>query len=164
MTNTDSALLRDTAGRDLQARQLLLVAAVAWCVAVAAAPIFESRWLYAFFSAICHQSPARSWHLAGEPLGVCIRCTSIYVGFLLALALHVPPHVRFLQISLFLTGLQFIVAQIWIDPEATRALSGLLLGAGAAGFVERGVWELWAGRARNSLPSPAGRFFLTGHR
>ena len=164
MTDTDSGMLRDPAGRDLQTRQLLLIVAAAWCVAIAAAPIFESRWLYEFFSAICHQNPARSWRLTGEPLGVCIRCASIYAGFLLALALRIRPNVRFLRMSLALTGLQFVVAHVWIDLEAARAFSGLLLGGGAEGFVEHGVWELWASRAGGIRRSPESRLSLTGRR
>lgn len=42
--------------------------------------------LYRSFSLICHQIPARSWSLFGAPLGVCSRCTAIYVGGVVALA------------------------------------------------------------------------------
>ncbi len=42
--------------------------------------------LYRSFSLICHQIPARSWYLFGAPLGVCSRCTAIYIGGGVALA------------------------------------------------------------------------------
>lgn len=35
---------------------------------------------YAIGRAICHQLPARSFHLFGAQLPVCARCTGIYVG------------------------------------------------------------------------------------
>ena len=38
------------------------------------------RWL---LHPICHQIPERSFHLLGEPLAVCQRCTGLYLGFAL---------------------------------------------------------------------------------
>ncbi len=38
--------------------------------------------LYHAFSSVCHQIPARSFHLFGHPLAVCGRCFGIYVGLL----------------------------------------------------------------------------------
>ena len=35
--------------------------------------------------AICHQIPARTFHIDGEPLPLCARCTGIYLGALLGL-------------------------------------------------------------------------------
>lgn len=35
--------------------------------------------------AICHQIPARSFHLDGQPLPLCARCTGIYLGVLLGM-------------------------------------------------------------------------------
>ncbi|MBE7471927.1 MAG: DUF2085 domain-containing protein [Anaerolineales bacterium] len=35
--------------------------------------------------AVCHQIPARSFHLAGQPLPLCARCTGIYLGALLGI-------------------------------------------------------------------------------
>ncbi len=35
---------------------------------------------------ICHQIPARTFHLGGHPLPLCARCTGIYLGALLAVA------------------------------------------------------------------------------
>jgi uncharacterized membrane protein len=62
-----------------------------WCIAVLAAPLFTAwsgPWqpagelLYRFFHTICHQLEGRSFHISGEPLAVCARCFSIYIGFL----------------------------------------------------------------------------------
>jgi uncharacterized membrane protein len=63
-----------------------------WCIGIFAAPLLEyNGWiksadmLYSFFSRICHQDDARSFHIYGEKIGVCIRCSAIYFGFLIGL-------------------------------------------------------------------------------
>lgn len=33
-----------------------------------------------FFSAVCHQDPARSFWILGAPVAVCTRCLGIYLG------------------------------------------------------------------------------------
>ena len=63
-----------------------------WLLAVFVAPLLAQRQsslaplVYAFFDAVCHQDPARSFHLDGGPLAVCHRCTGLYLGFFLGLA------------------------------------------------------------------------------
>ena len=132
------------------ARRALWVLSALWFAAILAAPGAELEWVYRFFSAICHQAPDRSWHLAGLPLPVCIRCTSIYAGFLAALSVRLPARTLFLRFALAAMVLEFVVARVWIDWEPARALSGLLFGLAAAGFVNLGVGELLA--RRDSLP------------
>ncbi len=63
-----------------------------WCIGILAAPLLKhAGWtqsadmLYSFFSRVCHQDDARSFHVEGEKIGVCIRCAAIYFGFLLGL-------------------------------------------------------------------------------
>jgi uncharacterized membrane protein len=63
-----------------------------WCIGILAAPLLKhAGWaqsadmLYSFFSRVCHQDDARSFHVEGEKIGVCIRCSAIYFGFLLGL-------------------------------------------------------------------------------
>ena len=63
--------------------------AAAWCAMFALPPLLQrmelDAWsgaLRAIFSLVCHQNPARSFHVAGLPLAVCARCTGIYLGFL----------------------------------------------------------------------------------
>src|SRR5687767_6864982 len=43
--------------------------------------------VYGAFGRVCHQIPERSFHVVGQPLAVCARCTGLYVGFAGALAL-----------------------------------------------------------------------------
>jgi uncharacterized membrane protein len=65
-----------------------------WCIGILAAPVLkhsgddkDAQVLYSFYSRICHQIDARSFHFEGEKLGVCIRCSAIYFGFLIGLLL-----------------------------------------------------------------------------
>ena len=68
----------------------ILAGAAAWCALILLAPAATSSGeflplggvLYAFFSPLCHQIDARSFHLFGMPLAVCGRCSAIYFGFL----------------------------------------------------------------------------------
>jgi uncharacterized membrane protein len=43
--------------------------------------------VYHFFSMICHQFDNRSFHIAGNKLAVCVRCSSIYFSFFVSLLL-----------------------------------------------------------------------------
>jgi len=123
----------------------LLAGATLWCLSIVAAPMFRLPWVYVFFSRICHQDPARSWHLAGEPLAVCIRCTSIYFAFTASLWLGLKASVRWLRLSVLLMVCEFIFARFVIDVALLRSLSGVLVGLSAAPFVKRAVEEIREG-------------------
>ena len=43
-----------------------------------------SEFFYHFFSLICHQLSTRSFWIAGAPMGICARCTGVYVGLFCA--------------------------------------------------------------------------------
>jgi uncharacterized membrane protein len=47
-----------------------------------------------FGSAVCHQFPEHSYHIAGVPLPLCARCTGLYLGALLTLIFHAWRHPR----------------------------------------------------------------------
>lgn len=93
---------------------LLLALTFLWCAGIVAAPLLRasesagSPSLYALFGGVCHQFPDRSFHLIGEPLAVCMRCTAIYAGFLAGLILYpllarrfsLPPHPWLLAVAL----------------------------------------------------------------
>ena len=125
------------------AQYLLIVCTAVWCLAIVAVPLLDLAPLALFFSTICHQLPARSWHLLGEPLGLCIRCTSISLGFLCGLFLLRIPNVRWFKLAIVITVLEWLVALTVIDSETLRALSGLMLGAVAAPIVRAGVEEMF---------------------
>ncbi|MCI0477583.1 MAG: DUF2085 domain-containing protein [Anaerolineales bacterium] len=47
-----------------------------------------------FASAVCHQFPEHSYHVAGVPLPLCARCTGLYLGALLTMIFHTWRHPR----------------------------------------------------------------------
>src|SRR5713226_1466543 len=69
-----------------------VAAAVTWALLLLLAPFLASRAhasafgtglvvaVYAVGSSVCHQLPARSFHLWAAQMPVCARCTGIYVG------------------------------------------------------------------------------------
>ena len=64
-------------------RWLLLLACLCWLAVVFAPPFLSgyadvTRWL---LHPVCHQIPERSFHLLGEPIAACHRCTGLYLGF-----------------------------------------------------------------------------------
>jgi uncharacterized membrane protein len=121
---------------------LLIAGSTLWCLAILAAPAFSPSWLYTFFSKICHQDPARSWHLFGRELPVCIRCASIYFAFTVSLWIGLKPNVRWLRASLAIMAAEFILARVILDAVILRSMSGILVGLSAAPFVRQGVEEL----------------------
>jgi uncharacterized membrane protein len=129
---------------------MLVVGAAGWCLAIVAAPILQLGSLYLFFSIICHQLPVRSWQIHGGQLGLCIRCTSISLGFLAGLVLLRTPSVRWLKLAIAITVGEWLLAVTFMDSEILRVLSGLLLGAMAAPIVRRGVEEMFVSRVRTA--------------
>lgn len=75
---------------------VFLILVFGWCFLIVAAPLLKTSGLlpeipdmiYRFFSRVCHQFDDRSLHLSGEKLAVCIRCSSIYFSFFIALILY----------------------------------------------------------------------------
>jgi len=131
-------------------RTVLLLGATVWCLAIIAAPAYHLTPIYVFFSAVCHQLPARSWHLHGEPLAVCIRCTAIYYGFLAGLLTLSKPDARLFKVAVAVTAAEWLLAFAVFDSEVLRALSGIMLGASAAPIVRKGVEEMFARRVRTA--------------
>jgi uncharacterized membrane protein len=118
-----------------------------WCAAIVAAPVFHLPVVYEFFSRICHQNPARSWFLFDEPLAVCIRCTSIYSGFLAALIVGVRPNASALRWAVIASAVEYVLALMVMDSVVLRALTGFVLGATAAPFVQIGVEQALEARS-----------------
>jgi uncharacterized membrane protein len=121
---------------------VLVIGATLWCLAIIGAPLLHWTPLYLFFSTICHQLPDRSWHIHGEPLALCIRCTSISFGFLAGLLAFTHPNVSWFRWALAITVGQWLLAMTLIDSEVLRALSGLLLGATAAPIIRLGIGQM----------------------
>ncbi|MBI4471125.1 MAG: DUF2085 domain-containing protein [Acidobacteria bacterium] len=125
-----------------KASAALIIATSIWCLTILIAPFTAWSAVYDFFSHICHQDPVRSWHLFGNPLPVCIRCTSIYFAFLAALCLNLRTNAQWLRIALALMIAEFVFARLVSDIVAARVLTGLMFGAAAAPFVKQGIGEL----------------------
>jgi uncharacterized membrane protein len=120
----------------------LLAGSTVWCFSLIAAPVFGLSFVYAFFSRICHQDPARSWHLMGSPLPVCVRCASIYFAFTLSLWFGLKANTRRLRWALVFMFCEFVVARLLVDVAFLRSVSGIFVGLAAAPFVKQGLEEI----------------------
>jgi len=133
----------------------LLILAVVFAAPLLAAGghEFSARVAYAFFGAVCHQMPERSFYLLGHPLGVCARCAGLYAGFAAGLLLyplarplrarHAPERV-WLFAAAVPTALDFSLGLlgVWENTHLSRSLTGALLGAVAALYVVPGLVDL----------------------
>ncbi len=133
---------------------MLIVLALAVCVALVAAPLGRDPVLYSLFAIVCHQQPERSLWLAGSPLAVCARCSGIYFGALLGLLLQLPARRRLLLPALGLLVLDWIteaagVREPWVGVRwTTGCLAGM---AGAAVCGE--AWRDWCRKAKSAKPA-----------
>jgi uncharacterized membrane protein len=149
-------------------RRAFIAASIGWAILLVVAPWFASRpsrsvivygfaaAVYAIGSAICHQLPARSFHLWAAQMPVCARCTGIYAGAAVAAALAARPAsrpfvgTRTSRVGLAVAALPTIatLAYEWTagqtPPNWVRGLAGLPLGAMVAWII------LAAGDARES--------------
>ncbi len=109
--------------------------------------------IFLFFSPICHQDPGRSFHLMGHPLAVCSRCSGIYIGFLLGVAVYPflrrfnrkPPPPRWvLVVGILLTVFEFLLSRCGIINSDLffRSLAGLILGSVTAFYVIPAIFQL----------------------
>lgn len=115
------------------------------------------------FSAVCHQMPERSPHLAGSPVALCHRCFGMLTGLVLglaagpALAAGVRQRVvrgaqaGWLAAAVVPTALDWLLGAtgIWANTPASRLLTGALFGVTAGVILGA---NLLAGSPR--LPSP----------
>ena len=86
-----------------------------------------------FFSALCHQNPARSFWLQGSPAAVCVRCLGIYFGTVVgSLATQLRPSTfTWLAIAAAANGIDMLTGPNNL-PLTRFALGGALgLAAGA---------------------------------
>jgi uncharacterized membrane protein len=127
--------------------------------------------IYRGFSAICHQIPARSFHLDGHPFAVCARCTGLYCG--LAAGALVYPRLRSLNrldtpargwliLALVPASADFLInfTGLWENTPWSRALTGGILGAAIALYLVPGLldlrfnWRSFFGRRQPAAPPP----------
>jgi uncharacterized membrane protein len=137
-----------------------LLVVFAWVFAIVLAPIAKingltsiSSPLYHFFSFICHQISARSFHVEGEQFGVCSRCFGVYFGLLFGFAIYplwrnieeIEPLPRFwLFLSLIPISVDWslTIFGIWENTYLSRFITGLILGVACATFIVPAIVEI----------------------
>lgn len=99
------------------------------------------------FAPVCHQLPSRSPHIGGVPIAICDRCSGIYLGLVIGVALTgwgrslwamLGSHDRYLLLgSLVPLGVDWIgpILSLWENGPVSRVLTGLLFGIVAASYV-----------------------------
>ena len=102
------------------------------------------------YGRVCHQIGDRSFHIAGNPLAVCARCSGIYAGYLAGLiaypfARSLPqtelPDRRWLIAALVPVAVDVAGGYLGIfeNTLASRALTGLIAGAAGAFYTLPGL-------------------------
>lgn len=139
---------------------LLLALSLAILLLVFAAPVLLAHgyvepagFIYRAFSFLCHQMPERSFHLEGQKLGVCSRCTGIYSGFAISVLFY--PIVRSLKSPDSPARIWLLVAcvpiavdfalgffHIWENTHFSRFVTGAIFGAACALYVVPGFLDL----------------------
>jgi uncharacterized membrane protein len=135
--------------------RLYLIAAIftaLWCAGILGAPLLKhageeklAEVCYSFFSRVCHQDDARSFHLEGEKLGVCIRCSAVYFGFLIVVALLLAlrlPRSSMVRRWIFISAISPMIMDIVLNDSGvrlsttvSRVVTGGLFGAAMPWFV-----------------------------
>lgn len=133
---------------------IVIIGAALWCAGVIVAPLLSgtllSETLYRIYSVVCHQFESRSFHLHGEPLAVCIRCSSIYFVFLMTLImLQIFTSLRDKKLNtillLFLTAVPMAVDGslsifgLYHASDISRIATGSLFGIGMALLLHRSL-------------------------
>jgi len=125
---------------------------IAWLAAIVLAPVLRlagspalARPIYALFSVLCHQDPARSFAVGGHPLACCHRCAAIYgasaaagLGYatLRGRVRRARPHeLAALLAPVVIDGLGGM-AGLWESTTLSRLATGALAGVGV-------VWLLY---------------------
>lgn len=130
-----------------------LAIAFIWLAAIVSPPVLASlgshpaaAGVFSFFGWMCHQIPERSFHFAGEQLGVCSRCFGVYFGLLVGFAVYplwrnienIEPLPRlWLFASIVPLGIDFALTLfgIWENTHFSRFVTGLILGAACATYI-----------------------------
>ncbi len=137
----------------------LLIAAI-WVFLIVFAPFSEannlpgiSNYLYNFFGFLCHQDPARSFHLANEAFAVCSRCFGVYSGLLSGFVLYpflrpfeetnpLPRLWLFLALIPMAIDWSLGIFDIWENTHFSRFLTGLIVGTACAVFIIPALVEI----------------------
>ncbi|MFN3330064.1 MAG: DUF2085 domain-containing protein, partial [Pyrinomonadaceae bacterium] len=125
---------------------LVLIFFAFWNLAIICAPLAKingfgetASLIYHFFSYVCHQIDARSFHIHDAPFAVCARCFGFYIGFLAGLVIYPfafkienqePLNPIWLFLSVIPTGVDWTLGflGIWENTHFSRSTTGALLG------------------------------------
>ncbi|MGH9580569.1 MAG: DUF2085 domain-containing protein [Terriglobales bacterium] len=132
--------------RDRKPGAVVAVVPAALAGAAVGAPLlaYLGYWLAAFaimqfFSAVCHQDPARSFWLGGAPVAVCARCLGIYLGAAAGAGLRIPRRELLAALavvaSVSLADYAAEVAGLHGNWPWARFTLGVMLGAGLGALV-----------------------------
>jgi uncharacterized membrane protein len=131
-----------------------------WVALILAAPIAKANGgtaisspIYSFFSYLCHQTPERSFHVAGEQFGVCSRCFGIYLGILIGFIIYplwrvvdtidpLPKVWLFFACVPAAIDWSLTIFGIWENTHLSRVLTGGLLGFACATFIVPSIVEI----------------------
>ncbi len=131
---------------------IVTMLSVLWCAFIFGPPLLKHAGQkelaaagYALFSKVCHQNDARSFHLDGEKLGVCIRCTALYIGFLIGCVIQLvlrSTRSKNARRRVFVISIAPMILDVLLDAcglyESTpisRLVTGGLFGAAMSWFV-----------------------------
>lgn len=117
--------------------------------------------LYHSFGLLCHQLPERSFFIAGQKFAVCSRCTGLYFGFVLTLAVYpllkslrrtdLPSRKWLIAAAIpLLIDFSLTFFGIWENTPESRFLTGMLLGSVMVFYVMPGIVDLSLRRWRQS--------------
>jgi len=139
---------------------VLFLAALVWVLLIISAPLARANGfsefansVYTFFSYLCHQLPARSFHFGEHAFAVCSRCFGFYAGLFLGFGFY--PLFRSLnetnplpRIWLFLAMIpmgadwSLMFFGVWENTHLSRAVTGAILGAACAVFIVPALLEI----------------------
>ena len=137
-----------------------LAVVVVWLLLIVLPPIFAANGLksasaplYHFYGFICHQIPARSFHIFDQQLAVCSRCFGVYFGLFVGLIAYplwrdidnIEPLPRlWLFASMVPIGIDWSlgVFDIWENTHASRFITGLILGFACATYIIPALVEI----------------------
>ena len=128
-----------------------------WLFLILLAPVAEannfrsvSAPIYKFFGFVCHQIPARSFHVAGHQLAVCSRCFGVYFGLFFGFIVYpllwkieeIEPLPRvwlFAAMIPIAIDWSLGVFGVWENTHFSRFFKALLMGTFAA---NHNVWSV----------------------
>ena len=152
-----------------------LAVVLVWVLLIVAAPLLKANGfvsisspLYHFFSYICHQISERSFHVEGEPFGVCSRCFGVYFGLVAGFVIYplwrniaeIEPLPRFwLFASMIPIGIDWslTIFGIWENTHLSRFVTGLILGVACATYIVPAIVEITRNLTKRKLATDGHR-------